>query len=162
MRFLFILSDGGIVSEIVLIFVVLYGEPITLAELQNRHPSLDAMDMVNQRAPTEVEPLNLWEELPHEETYWDQMVEEDTTFEVISSPPSERVIGVPLSQNRRVSAPQPLTIIVIDDDDQASYTGSPQGLNNSENTITRPLPQPQAENLDAMVVANNGEAVLIG
>ncbi|XP_009123356.2 uncharacterized protein LOC103848151 [Brassica rapa] len=48
---------------------VLYGEPITVEELQNIHPNFEASTMVNQDTNLGVEPLNLFEDLPEEEAY---------------------------------------------------------------------------------------------
>ncbi|KAL0743179.1 hypothetical protein Bca4012_084692 [Brassica carinata] len=140
---------------------VLHGEPITIDDIPNTLPNLEAATMVHQEATFRVEPVNLWEDLPNEEAYWEGMIEEGRTYEVFIPPfpnPIDGVIGVPLAQNRRVCAPQPPTIIVIDDDDQASYTGSSQGLNDTDNTIT--FPPSQAEGPDSTVDANSGQAGL--
>ncbi|KAL0650298.1 hypothetical protein Bca4012_092989 [Brassica carinata] len=142
---------------------VLYGEPITIEELQNTLPNFEAAAMVHHDTSLGVEPLNLFEDLPDEEAYWDGMVEEGRTYEVYIAPsphPAERVIGLPLAQNRRVIAPQHHTIIVIDDDDEGSYTGSSEDFNETENYIT--FPPPVAENLDYTVDVNNGHVSLTG
>nr|VDD54919.1 unnamed protein product [Brassica oleracea] len=94
---------------------------------------------------------------------YDPNDQEGRTYEVYIAPsphPAERVIGLPLAQNRRVIAPQHHTIIVIDDDDEGSYTGSSEDFNETENYIT--FPPPVAENLDYTVDVNNGHVSLTG
>ncbi|CAN6998170.1 unnamed protein product [Brassica rapa subsp. trilocularis] len=91
---------------------VLYGEPITIEELQYTLPHYEAAAMVHEAARLGVQPLNLWEEAPDEEDYLEGMIQQGRSYEVYvaSSPhPTEDVIGLPLTQNRRVCAPQPPT-----------------------------------------------------
>ncbi|WZZ16045.1 uncharacterized protein LOC125577606 [Brassica napus] len=137
---------------------VLYGEPITVDELQNIHPNFEASTMVNQDTNLGVEPLNLFEDLPDDEANWDGMTEEGRRYEVYIAPSphrAERAIGLPLAPNRRVIAPQHHTFIVIDDDDEGSYTGSSEDFNETQNNIT--MPPPVAENSDYTVDVNSGE-----
>ncbi|CAN7127032.1 unnamed protein product [Brassica rapa subsp. narinosa] len=142
---------------------VLYGEPMTIEELHNTFPHYEAAAMVHEAARLGVQPLNLWEEEPDEENYLDGMAEQGRSYEVYvasSTHPAEDVIGLPLSQNRRVCAPQPPTIIVIDDDSEGSYTGSSEGFNVTENMTALPPPVPEVS--DSMVEGNKGQAGLTG
>ncbi|KAL0846361.1 hypothetical protein Bca101_019607 [Brassica carinata] len=50
------------------------------------------------------------------------------------------VISFPLAPNRRVSAPQPATIIIIYDDDDGSTTGSFDGINENDYITSDPPP----------------------
>ncbi|KAF2594770.1 hypothetical protein F2Q70_00042766 [Brassica cretica] len=92
------------------------GEPMTNEELQNALPNFQAPTMVQQSTHLEVEPLNIWRDMTHEETYLNCMMYEDA--------------------HMRVSAPQPATIIIIDKDDDGSYTGSSDRINNNDNITT--------------------------
>ena len=65
----FISSKFWITDCCIFSFLVLYGEPITVEELQNIHPNFEASTMVNQDTNLGVEPLNLFEDLPEEEAY---------------------------------------------------------------------------------------------
>lgn len=142
---------------------VLYGEPITLEQLQNNLPNFEAAALAHHAATLGILPLDLYEDPTDEEMYWDDMIDEDRAYEVYVAPPPnpfEGVIGHPLSQNRRVCAPQHPTIIVIDDDDEASYTGSSDGFHDMENMIA--LPPPDEEVPVSNVDEINGKAALTG
>ncbi|KAH0926305.1 hypothetical protein HID58_018561, partial [Brassica napus] len=137
---------------------VLYGEPVTVEELQNTLPNFESAVMVHQAATLGVEPMNLWEDAEDEEAYWDDMIEDGRSYEVYvaaSPDPTEEVIGLPLSQNRRVCAPQCPTIIFIDDDSESSYTGSYDSFNNMENRTA--VPPPVAQVPDSILPPNNAE-----
>lgn len=123
--------------------LVLYGEPITIEELQNTIPNFNAALMVHHGATVGLEPLTSFEDMGNDEAYWEFMIQQGTTYEIYVAPashPSEGVIGHPLPHNRRVLAPQPPTVIVIDDDDEGSYTGSSDSLNNTLSDVAVPPP----------------------
>ncbi|KAG5397271.1 hypothetical protein IGI04_019085 [Brassica rapa subsp. trilocularis] len=142
---------------------VLYGEPVTIEELQNTLPNFESAVMVHQAATLGVEPMNLWEDAEDEEAYWDDMIEDGRSYEVYvaaSPDPTEEVIGLPLSQNRRVCAPQRPTIFFIDDDSESSYTGSYDSFNNMENRTA--VPPPVAQVPDSILPPNNAENGITG
>ncbi|CAF2044409.1 unnamed protein product [Brassica napus] len=92
---------------------------------------------------------------------YDPNQEEGRRYEVYIAPSphrAERAIGLPLAPNRRVIAPQHHTFIVIDDDDEGSYTGSSEDFNETQNNIT--MPPPVAENSDYTVDVNSGNTIL--
>ncbi|KAH0904058.1 hypothetical protein HID58_043561 [Brassica napus] len=123
---------------------VLYGEPVTLEELQNAEANFQGTMIVHQATPLEVETLNIWRENTQKEPYWDGMMDEEDDYEVYvtqSPHPTQGVEDVPLAPNRRVNAPQPATIIIIDDEDDASYTGSSNGINENDNITSAPPPE---------------------
>ncbi|CAF2077293.1 BnaC01g32350D [Brassica napus] len=100
--------------------------------------------IVHQATPLEVETLNIWRENTQKEPYWDGMMDEEDDYEVYvtqSPHPTQGVEDVPLAPNRRVNAPQPATIIIIDDEDDASYTGSSNGINENDNITSAPPPE---------------------
>ncbi|CAN7124189.1 unnamed protein product [Brassica rapa subsp. narinosa] len=144
---------------------VLYGEPITIEDLQNSVPNFEATPMVHQGDTVEQEPLHVWENMAEDETYWDGMMEGERAFEVYIARyplPTEEVIGLSLAHNRRVCAPQPETIIVIDDDDDNSYTGSTNGNNELDNIIALPPPvqiEPDStvDTINSVTVLTRGE-----
>ncbi|KAG5378394.1 hypothetical protein IGI04_026236 [Brassica rapa subsp. trilocularis] len=144
---------------------VLYGEPITIEDLQNSVPNFEATPMVHQGDTFDQEPLHVWENMAEDETYWDGMMEGERAFEVYiarSPLPTEEVIGLSLAHNRRVCAPQPETFIVIDDDDDNSYTGSTNGNNELDNIIALPPPvqiEPDSteDNINSVTVLTRGE-----
>ncbi|CAG7860680.1 unnamed protein product [Brassica rapa] len=144
---------------------VLYGEPITIEDLQNSVPNFEATPMVHQGDTFDQEPLHVWENMAEDETYWDGMMERERAFEVYiarSPLPTEEVIGLSLAHNRRVCAPQPETFIVIDDDDDNSYTGSTNGNNELDNIIALPPPvqiEPDStvDNINSVTVLTRGE-----
>ncbi|CAN6998030.1 unnamed protein product [Brassica rapa subsp. trilocularis] len=158
---------------------LLYGEPVTIEELQNTLPNFESAVMVHQAATLGVEPMNLWEDAEDEEAYWDDMIEDGRSYEVYvaaSPDPTEEVIGLPLSQNRRVCAPQRPTIFFIDDDSESSYTGSYDKLHSGRIPSTnaafpeisldltlgiglgnnRAEPEPSIENQDSSSEADDG------
>ncbi|KAL0742560.1 hypothetical protein Bca4012_084073 [Brassica carinata] len=103
------------------------------------------------------------ENMEEDGTYWNGMLEEEETYELNIEHPQLRTegsIGQPLPPNRRVCAPQPANIIVIDDDDGVSYTGSSEGLNDIE--INASLPPPVAIGPDCMVETNGCTTLLAG
>ncbi|KAF3598309.1 hypothetical protein F2Q69_00037688 [Brassica cretica] len=74
----------------------------------------------------------------------DGMMDEEDDYEVYvtqSPHPTQGVEDVPLAPNRRVNALQPATIIIIDDEDDASYTGSSNGINENDNITSAPPPE---------------------
>lgn len=86
-------------------------------------------------------PLNLWENLEEDATYWDGKLEGVGTYVLNIEPPplpSQGSIGLPLAPNRRVCVPQPAAIIFIDDDDDVSFTGSSYVINDIENNAALP------------------------
>ncbi|KAG2315016.1 hypothetical protein Bca4012_065819 [Brassica carinata] len=107
----------------------------------NYDPNLEAAKCigVDQSTPLNVQPLNVWRATPHEDAYWDGMMDDETDYEVyLSQTPhsTEGVLGLPVAQNKKVSAPQPATIIITDDND-VSNTGSSDGINDKERPSTR-------------------------
>ncbi|KAL0741244.1 hypothetical protein Bca4012_082757 [Brassica carinata] len=142
---------------------VLYGHPLSIEEIQNTLPSFEPGSLVPHPATVDVPPLNLWENMEEDGTYWNGMLEEEETYELNIEHPQLRTegsIGQPLPPNRRVCAPQPANIIVIDDDDDVSYTGSSEGLNDIE--INASLPPPVAIGPDCMVETNGCTTFLAG
>ncbi|KAH0872560.1 hypothetical protein HID58_069922, partial [Brassica napus] len=98
---------------------------------------------IDQSTPLDVQPLNVWRYSTHEDAYWDGMMDNETGYEVYLSQsphPTEGVLGLQLAPNKRVSAPQPATIIIIDDND-GSYTGSSDGVNDNDNVTSAPPPE---------------------
>ena len=123
---------------------VMYGAPVTLEEPQNGQPNFQGTMIVHQATPLEVEPLNIWRENSEDEQYWDGMMGEEDNYEVYvteSPHPTQGVLALPLAPNRRVSAPQPATIIIIDEEDDGSYTGSYDGINKNNNVTSAPPPE---------------------
>ncbi|CDY45902.1 BnaAnng07830D [Brassica napus] len=123
---------------------VLYGEPVSLEEMENAERNFAGTIILHQPTPLEVEPVNIWRGNTQEEPYWDGMMEEEDNYEVYvtqSPHPSQGVEPLPLAPNRRVNAPQPATIIMIDDEDDGSYTGSSEGVNENDNISNPPPPE---------------------
>lgn len=123
---------------------VLYGEPVSLEEMENAERNFAGTIILQQPTPLEVEPVNIWRGNTQEEPYWDGMMEEEDNYEVYvtqSPHPSQGVEPLPLAPNRRVNAPQPATIIMIDDEDDGSYTGSSEGVNENDNISNPPPPE---------------------
>lgn len=48
-------------------FLVLYGEPMTIKELQSALPNFQEAAMIHQSPPLEVQPLTIWRDTAQEE-----------------------------------------------------------------------------------------------
>ncbi|KAH0917888.1 hypothetical protein HID58_025548, partial [Brassica napus] len=93
-------------------------------------------EILHLSTPLEVQPLRIWRDITQEYLYLDDMMDEEDSYEVyVGESPHENqgVLGLPLAANRRVSAPQPATIIIIDEDDDSSTTDSSDGINHNNN-----------------------------
>lgn len=117
---------------------------------------------LNQNPPTvDVPPLNLWENMEADATYWNGMLDTEETYEDNIEPTqlrNEGTVGQPLAPNRRVSAPPPAAFIVIDDDDDDSYTGSSYELKDMEINGAIPPTVPIGPN---SLVETNGTGTLL-
>ncbi|KAG5375432.1 hypothetical protein IGI04_040028, partial [Brassica rapa subsp. trilocularis] len=115
---------------------VLYGKPMSLEDLENAVPNLQPAEILHLSTPLEVQPLRIWRDITQEDPYLDDMMDEEDSYEVyVGESPHENqgVLGLPLAANRRVSAPQPATIIIIDEDDDSSTTDSSDRINHNNN-----------------------------
>ncbi|CAG7870162.1 unnamed protein product [Brassica rapa] len=124
---------------------VLHGEPITIEQVEYA--------FINNSSPLDVEPLNVWRESTPDDANWDAMMDNEDGYEVyLSQPPhpTEGVLGLQLAPNKRVSAPQPTTII-INDDSEGSYTGSSEGLNDNVN-VTNPGTEDDVEPVSTLMI----------
>ncbi|KAH0914630.1 hypothetical protein HID58_029076, partial [Brassica napus] len=106
---------------------VLYGKPMTIEEY-------DRAFQTHQGPPPGGLPSlpPVWEET-------NEMSGDELTYEVYvhpTPPPVNGTVGHPIGPNRRVSALPPPTLIIIADNDNESYTGSSDGINENENIIT--------------------------
>lgn len=118
---------------------------MTIEELDRAFPNFQGPPNIHHSTSLEVQPLGelptlppVWEDMTAEEAYWNGMMEEDASYEVYinqSSHPTHGALGLPIGPNRRISTAPRHTIIVINDDynDDASYTGSSDGINENEN-----------------------------
>ncbi|CAF1903968.1 unnamed protein product [Brassica napus] len=61
---------------------VLYGEPVTIEELQYALPNGQDASLVNQSTPLEVEPINVWRDMTQDEEYWDSIAPDENNYEV--------------------------------------------------------------------------------
>ncbi|KAL0713458.1 hypothetical protein Bca4012_020436 [Brassica carinata] len=151
---------------------VLYGELMTIEELDRAFPNFQGPPNIHHSTSLEVQPLGelptlppVWEDMTAEEAYWNGMMEEDASYEVYinqSSHPTHGALGLPIGPNRRISTAPRHTIIVINDDynDDASYTGSSDGINENENInrLTPTLPKTPThaeENNNAATIEKN-------
>lgn len=147
-----------------LLFVVLYGQPLSVAELENSLPSFDPGALVPHLTTVDATPFNSWEHMEEDATYWNGMVGEEGPYEIILEQQlfqTDGSIGQPLPLNRRVSAPQPPAFIVIDDDhDDIADTGSSSGGDAVEvNAALRP---PVPILVDSLMETKNSNNVLAG
>lgn len=86
-------------------FLVLYGEPVTIEELQYALPNGQDASLVNQSTPLEVEPINVWRDMTQDEEYWDSIAPDENNYEVYytqSPHQTQGAIGLPLAPNRRI------------------------------------------------------------
>ncbi|CAN6851703.1 unnamed protein product [Brassica oleracea] len=84
---------------------VLYGEPVTIEELQYALPNGQDASLVNQSTPLEVEPINVWRDMTQDEEYWDSIAPDENNYEVYytqSPHQTQGAIGLPLAPNRRI------------------------------------------------------------
>ncbi|CAN6931973.1 unnamed protein product [Brassica oleracea] len=133
---------------------VLYGEPMTLDELQRGFPNTQEPSNIhlptNGRHQSNGDPprvLPTFEDMNEEEAYWNGLLNEDVSYEVYGNPPQPPPHGatnVQIGPNRRISAAPPPLVILIQDDDDTSHTGSSDGINDNENiiTLTQAVPMP--------------------
>uniref|UniRef100_M4F2F2 Uncharacterized protein n=1 Tax=Brassica campestris TaxID=3711 RepID=M4F2F2_BRACM len=94
---------------------------------------------VHQSTALGVQPQGVLPSLPPVWEETNEMSEDELTYEVYVHPTPPHVngtVGHPIGQNRRVSALPPPTLIIITDNDNESYTGSSDGINENENIIT--------------------------
>ncbi|KAF3493227.1 hypothetical protein DY000_02054180 [Brassica cretica] len=61
---------------------VLYGEPMTIEELQYAIPIGQPASLLNHSTPLEVGPLNVWRDMTEEEEYWDGIAAHENDYEV--------------------------------------------------------------------------------
>ncbi|KAL0735257.1 hypothetical protein Bca4012_011467 [Brassica carinata] len=125
---------------------VLYGDPMTIEEIDREFPNLEGPPHVHHSTALGVQPTSglpslppVWEDTNEDETTINGMVEDEVNNEVYvhpAPPPRNGTVGHPIGPNRRVTALPPPTLIVIADDDDESYTGSSDGINDNENIIT--------------------------
>ncbi|CAN7083778.1 unnamed protein product [Brassica oleracea var. botrytis] len=133
---------------------VLYGEPMTLDELQRGFPNTQEPSNIhlptNGRHQSNGDPpcvLPTFEDMNEEEAYWNGLLNEDVSYEVYGNPPQPPPHGatnVQIGPNRRIPAAPPPLVILIQDDDDTSHTGSSDGINDNENiiTLTQAVPMP--------------------
>ncbi|RID45841.1 hypothetical protein BRARA_I02536 [Brassica rapa] len=138
--------------------VVLHGQPMDVEELHRAFPNFRPPNTGPHGVPQEVQPLRtlppyqpIWEEESEEEqAYWNGVFEAEQNHQVNVSPaprPANGALGLPIGPNLRVSGPTtPNTVMVVDEDD-ASYTGSSDGLIASQNNSGLTPAIPVAENL---------------
>ncbi|CAN7123952.1 unnamed protein product [Brassica rapa subsp. narinosa] len=118
---------------------VLYGEPMTIEEYDRAFQTHQGPPPVHQSTALGVQPQGGLPSLPPVWEETNEMSEDELTYEVYvqpTPPPVNGTVGHPIGQNRRVSALPPPTLIIITDNDNESYTGSSDGINENENIIT--------------------------
>uniref|UniRef100_M4ENB8 Uncharacterized protein n=1 Tax=Brassica campestris TaxID=3711 RepID=M4ENB8_BRACM len=118
---------------------VLYGEPMTIEEYDRAFQTHQGPPPVHQSTALGVQPQGVLPSLPPVWEETNEMSEDELTYEVYvhpTPPPVNGTVGHPIGQNRRVSALPPPTLIIITDNDNESYTGSSDGINENENIIT--------------------------
>ncbi|CAG7878668.1 unnamed protein product [Brassica rapa] len=137
---------------------VLHGQPMDVEELHRAFPNFRPPNTGPHGVPQEVQPLRtlppyqpIWEEESEEEqAYWNGVFQAEQNHQVNVSPaprPANGALGLPIGPNLRVSGPTtPNTVMVVDEDD-ASYTGSSDGLIASQNNSGLSPAIPVAENL---------------
>ncbi|KAH0928842.1 hypothetical protein HID58_014569 [Brassica napus] len=131
---------------------VLHGEPIDVDNLHRAFPNLTPRNVQRHGIPLEVEPLNqipslppIEEEVTEEHFDANGISEMQPNYEVnvtAAPPPTNGALGLPIGPNLRVNAPTTPTTVLVVHDDEASYTGSSDGLNNVDNNrgVAPPIP----------------------
>ncbi|RID40841.1 hypothetical protein BRARA_J00853, partial [Brassica rapa] len=131
---------------------VLHGEPMDVDNLHRAFPNLTPPNVQRHGIPLEVEPLNQIQSLPPiEEEVTEQhfdangISETQPNYEVnvTAAPrPTNGVLSLPIGPNLRVNAPTIPTPVVVVHDDEGSYTGSSDGINNVDNNrgVAPPIP----------------------
>ncbi|KAL0713000.1 hypothetical protein Bca4012_019978 [Brassica carinata] len=127
---------------------------MTIEEIDRDFPNLQGPPHVHHSTALGVQPTGglpnlppVWEDTNEDETYINEMLEDEVTCELYvhtAPPPRNGTVGHPIVPNRRVTALPPLTLIVITDDDDESYTGSSDEINDNENIITLTPNSPMA------------------
>ncbi|WZZ89128.1 hypothetical protein YC2023_117707 [Brassica napus] len=116
------------------------GETIYIDEGRNNAPTEEVlhgepMDVDNlHRAFPNITPRN--EEVTEEQFDANGISETQQNYEVNVTPaprPTNGALGLPIGPNLRVNAPTTPTSVLVVHDDEASYTGSSDGLNNGNN-----------------------------
>lgn len=124
--------------------IVLHGHPMDMEQLQREFPNFQAPTAGPHGQPVVVQPLTtlppyepIWEEESEEEqAYWNGVFEAERLNQVNVSAaprPTNGALGLPIGPNQRVTAPPTPNTVLVGDEDDGSYTGSSDGLNDVEN-----------------------------
>ncbi|KAL0702007.1 hypothetical protein Bca4012_058129 [Brassica carinata] len=118
---------------------VYYGEPMTIEEYNRTFETHQGPPPVHQSTALGVQPEGGLPSLPPVLEETNEMSEDELTYEVYvhpTPPPVNGTVGHPIGPNRRVTALRTPTLVIIADDDDESYTGSSDGINDNENIIS--------------------------
>ncbi|CAF1755302.1 unnamed protein product [Brassica napus] len=108
---------------------VLHGEPMDVDNLHRAFPNITPRNVQGHGIPLE-------EEVTEEQFDANGISETQQNYEVNVTPaprPTNGALGLPIGPNLRVNAPTTPTSVLVVHDDEASYTGSSDGLNNGNN-----------------------------
>ncbi|KAJ4917278.1 Uncharacterized protein Rs2_02828 [Raphanus sativus] len=118
---------------------VYYGESMTIEEYDRAFETHQGPPPVQQSTALGVQPQRGLLSLPPVWEETNEMSKDELTYKVYvhpTPPPVNGSVGQPIGPNMRVTTLPPATLIIDIDDDDESYTGSSDGINDNENIIT--------------------------
>ncbi|KAL0740981.1 hypothetical protein Bca4012_082494 [Brassica carinata] len=126
-------------------------------QVNRAFPNLQAPTIRGHGMPLAVQPISqiprfppIWEDVSEEQAYWDGILEAERVYGVNGphvTRPTNGALGLPICPNLRVTAPPTPMTVLIGEDEETSYTGSSDGLHETDNDNGLPSALPISENV---------------